>query len=480
MSVLEQPISSRKLAAILSADIAGYSALMGADEEGTVRKLRRVQEAVLPLVERFGGRIIDLAGDGILAEFPSAVRAVEGAAAIQARMEALNAESEPPMLFRIGVNVGDVIYDGERLYGDGINVAARLQAIAEAGGICISNKVHEEVRDRVGLHFQDIGERKLKNIARPIRAFSVVGTARIPLSGNHDAGKVSSTRTTRKRLAISTAVMTCAAAALYLGSGSRDWISRKVFSSSPNEHSRTSDTNPETRTRSDAPGNPSSVVIKQTLTTPGSNLLSKPAEAAPYLQAVQTDSATDRETHPASRREFSSADLARKESLDRQVARDPSNKSALSERGRLLTQYGEFAPALADFDHLILLDPNDLVSRNNRCWTRALKNDLEQALADCDEVLRQRPTFVDALDSRGLIHLKMGELRAAIADYTTALNLNPKHSSALYGRGLAWQRLGEKTQAQQDFADARSLSPAIDREYAELGLSEAKPASGLQ
>jgi adenylate cyclase len=174
MASPDQPPSTRKLAAILSADIAGYSALMSSDEEGTVRKLREVQEAVLPLIERFGGRVIDVAGDGILADFSSVVRAVESAAAVQSCMAELNAKSDPPMLFRIGVNVGDVIHEGERLYGDGINIAARLQAIAEPGGICISNKVHEEVRDRVNLAFKDIGDQDLKNIPRPVRAFSYV------------------------------------------------------------------------------------------------------------------------------------------------------------------------------------------------------------------------------------------------------------------------------------------------------------------
>src|SRR4051812_39571621 len=111
MALLDQTISTRKLAAILSADIAGYSALMNADEESTVRKLREVREAVLPNIERFDGRVIDLAGDGILAEFPSAVGAVESAAAIQSCMVNLNAKSDPPMLFRIGVNIGDVMYE---------------------------------------------------------------------------------------------------------------------------------------------------------------------------------------------------------------------------------------------------------------------------------------------------------------------------------------------------------------------------------
>ena len=191
MALLDQPVSSRKLAAILSADIAGYSALMSADEEGTVRKLGEVRQAVLPLIDQSGGRVIDLAGDGILAEFPSPVRAVESAAAVQSCMADLNAKSDPPMLFRIGVNVGDVIHEGERLYGDGINVAARLQAIAEPGGICISNKVHEEVRDRVKLAFKDMGDQDLKNISRPVRAFSAdLGASGLPQgTGNRDRSK---------------------------------------------------------------------------------------------------------------------------------------------------------------------------------------------------------------------------------------------------------------------------------------------------
>lgn len=164
---------------------------MSADEEGPVRKLREVREAVLPIIERFGGRVIDLAGDGILAEFPSAVRAVESAAAVQNCMAGLNTRSEPPMLFRIGVNVGDVIHKSERLYGDGINVAARLQAIAETGGICISNKVHEEVRDRVKLAFRDMGDQNLKNMPRPIRTLSADLTESGLTASAADRSKVS-------------------------------------------------------------------------------------------------------------------------------------------------------------------------------------------------------------------------------------------------------------------------------------------------
>jgi adenylate cyclase len=165
----------RRLSAILAADIAGYSALMGADEGRTVRDLKGHQGVVLPMVGEFGGRIIDTAGDGILAEFPSVVNAVKCAVAIQSKMAERNATIEPEhrMQFRVGIYIGDVVYDEARIYGDGINVAARLEGIAEAGGICISSKVYEEINGRINLPFEDIGEQQLKNIARPVRAYHV-------------------------------------------------------------------------------------------------------------------------------------------------------------------------------------------------------------------------------------------------------------------------------------------------------------------
>src|SRR6202011_2268879 len=166
---------SRRLAAILAADIAGYSALMGADEARTVRDLKGHQAVVLPVLGEFGGRIIDTAGDGILAEFASVVNAVKCAVAIQSNMAERNAAIEPEcrMQYRIGINIGDVIYDEARIYGDGINVAARLEGIAEPGGICISSKVYEEISGRIDLTYEDIGEQQLKNIARPVRAYRV-------------------------------------------------------------------------------------------------------------------------------------------------------------------------------------------------------------------------------------------------------------------------------------------------------------------
>jgi class 3 adenylate cyclase/pimeloyl-ACP methyl ester carboxylesterase len=167
--------TNRRLAAILAADISGYSCLMGEDEAATVRDLKAHQGVVLPLVGRYGGRIIDTAGDGILAEFPSVINATECAVEIQTIMATRNEAVPEPrrMRFRIGINLGDVIHDETRIYGDGINVAARLEGIAEPGGICISRQVFDQVSRSIKADFQALGPRTLKNIAHPVDVFAI-------------------------------------------------------------------------------------------------------------------------------------------------------------------------------------------------------------------------------------------------------------------------------------------------------------------
>ena len=169
----EEPSIKRWLAAILAADIAGYSRLMGQDEAATVHDLKGHQAVILPLVACHGGRIMDTAGDGILAVFRSVIGATQCAVEIQTVMAARNKEAPENrrMLFRIGINLGDVIHDETRIYGDGINVAARLEALAAPGGVLVSQSVHDQVRDRLDLVFEDLGERELKNIARPVRVY---------------------------------------------------------------------------------------------------------------------------------------------------------------------------------------------------------------------------------------------------------------------------------------------------------------------
>jgi class 3 adenylate cyclase/pimeloyl-ACP methyl ester carboxylesterase len=176
----ETPSIKRRLAAILAADIAGYSRLMGEDEAATVRDLKAHQAVVLPLVGRYGGRIIDTAGDGLLAEFPSVINATECAVEIQTVMAARNdgVPERRRMLFRIGINLGDVIHDEARIYGDGINVAARLEGIAEPGGICISRQVFDQVSRALKADFQALGPRTFKNITHPVDVFAIASPER--------------------------------------------------------------------------------------------------------------------------------------------------------------------------------------------------------------------------------------------------------------------------------------------------------------
>ena len=167
----EQPARvGRRLAAIVAADVAGYSRLMGLDEVGTARTLREHRKVTDALVAKHGGRLVKTTGDGVLLEFPSVVDAVECAVAVQAVMAQRN-EGIPQdrrMLFRIGINLGDILIEGDDILGDGVNVAARLEGIAEPGGMCVSSSAYEQVRGKIPVEFADLGEQNLKNIARPI------------------------------------------------------------------------------------------------------------------------------------------------------------------------------------------------------------------------------------------------------------------------------------------------------------------------
>jgi len=188
--------STRRLAAILAADVAGYSRLMGADEEGTLVRLKALRADLIdPTIARHNGRIVKTTGDGLLVEFASVVDAMRCATQWQAAMaEHVDARIE----WRIGVNLGDIIIDEGDIHGDGVNIAARLEAMAEPGGICISRTVHTETRGKLDFPVEDLGEQELKNIAQPVHVFRIgprasrphaAGTAAVPPGTHAPAGR---------------------------------------------------------------------------------------------------------------------------------------------------------------------------------------------------------------------------------------------------------------------------------------------------
>jgi adenylate cyclase len=173
----------RKLSAVLSADVKGYSRLMGKDEAGTVDRLKEYRSLMTGLIQQYRGRVVDSPGDNILAEFASVVDATECAVNIQEELRKTNSKlpDDRKMKFRIGINLGDVIEDGERIYGDGVNIAARIEGLADAGGICVTSNVYDQVKNKLPFMFEDTGVHPVKNITEPIHVYSL-------LSANYKAG----------------------------------------------------------------------------------------------------------------------------------------------------------------------------------------------------------------------------------------------------------------------------------------------------
>ncbi len=196
----------RKLAAILSADVTEYSRLMREDETATIKTLSTYREVIAGLVDQHHGRVVDAVGDNILAEFASVVDAVQGAIAIQKEIKSRNAQltDNRKMQFRIGINLGDLVVNGDRIYGDGVNIAARLEAMADPGGICISRTAYDQIEDKLPLGYEYLGEKPAKNIVKPIRAYRVLFEAESESikAESIQAGKesIDSTKTEKKRV----------------------------------------------------------------------------------------------------------------------------------------------------------------------------------------------------------------------------------------------------------------------------------------
>ena len=212
----------RKLTTILAADVVGYSALMAADEEATLQTLRTYRAVIDELTARHDGRLFNTAGDAVLLEFPSAVEAVRCAIAIQEDLGVRNAQlaDDHQMRFRIGINVGDVMIEGDDLFGDGVNVAARLEGLAEPGGVCISGSTFEQVKNKMSIGFEDIGPQAVKNIPQPVQSFKIVAG---PVTVTADALTTAAATGRRTGLGRRPAIAVAAAVLLFAVGGMAVW-----------------------------------------------------------------------------------------------------------------------------------------------------------------------------------------------------------------------------------------------------------------
>jgi TolB-like protein/class 3 adenylate cyclase len=182
--------AQRQLSAILAADVAGYSRLIGLDEEGTIARVKELRSTLIePKINEHRGRIVKTMGDGLLVQFGSVIDAVRCAVEVQREIAKQHGETDEDQRieFRMGINVGDIVIDGDDIYGDGVNIAARLEGLADPGGICISPGVYDQVRDKLDLSFEDTGEHELKNIARPMRVYRITGAPRVTIPASTGA-----------------------------------------------------------------------------------------------------------------------------------------------------------------------------------------------------------------------------------------------------------------------------------------------------
>ncbi len=469
----------RKIAAILSADVAGYSRLVAEDEEETLRRLTAYQGVFQDHISRAGGRIFNTAGDAVLAEFPSAVDAVRCAIDVQESIRTRNLAypQSRQMAFRMGLTIGDVVEQGTGdLLGDGVNVAARLQTLAKPGGICISKAMYDAVANKLSVRFIDLGAHELKNIPTPVNAYSV--QLEEPKGG--DAGASSGAPQVRSYalpLAIIGAMIIGGGVAAittgFLSSGTSDRPTQ-VVKTDTTAPEAASELAPAAVAETTAPPPDATVAPAPEAPEVTSVEEAKPADAPPETKAEEPKVAAlppDRSGDVAGMERLrvtrwrdckgddtdlaltgcralihdsgtSGADLAaahrqlgyaqRKkgeidasiESFSKSIEIDDTPQ-AHNDRGIAYLIKGRSNDAVVDFDRAIALDGNNGEAYNNRAWTNYKAGKFRDALADANRAVQLVSDKGYAWDTRGHIHEALGNRSSAIQDFEKAIVLDP-------------------------------------------------------
>ncbi len=280
------PNFRRKLSAIFMADVVGYSRLMGEDESDTLKTLSTYQEIMAGLIKQHRGRVVDAPGDAVLAEFSSVVDAVQCSVSVQKELEARNAElpENRRMQFRIGINLGDVIEEGDKIYGDGVNIAARLEALADPGGICVSKTAFDHIETKLPLGYEFMGEKAVKNIARPVKAYRVLLDPRVTVAGEITKEKTP-TAWPMKALVAAGLVMFVAAISLVIWQSG--WFTARPEKQAAPPSSQ-SPAPPPTQVAPSTPASPSPQALAPTKVRPVPKRADRPPVAPPPKSASPT------------------------------------------------------------------------------------------------------------------------------------------------------------------------------------------------
>lgn len=487
----------RKIAAILAADVAGYSRLVAEDEEETLRRLANYRAVIDDLIGRFGGRIFNTAGDAVLTEFQSAVDAVRCALDIQESLRARNAAypQSRHMTFRIGITIGDVVERDGDLLGDGVNIAARLQGLAPAGGIYVSRPVYEAVANKVSVQFADRGPQQLKNIPQRVHAYMLVADARAAASPALRAIP-SFLRSKWGALGL-VGLLMAGVGATYLAVQSP--IGRR-----PQEAARPSATaadRPEEKRLAAEPARPPEVApnvptVGSAKPAPSSSL--PPAEARPPEVDVVARADPDVRPHGAKAdrpatdptsstpvsppRDAAASEAVRKgywrdcriaeasENFEEIVAACSGLVETQSASGhelarveytlaRALSELGRVDDAIAAYTRAISITPA-ADSYNHRGIAFYDKGAFDRAVADYSEAIRLDGQHGEAFNNRAWTQFKTGKSRAALADADKAVQLLPSEAYAWDTRAHIHEALGNRSAAIRDFRKALALDPA--------------------
>lgn len=460
------------MAAILAADVVGYTRLVGDDEEDTLRRLETYKATFNDFITRFGGRVFSSAGDAILAEFKSAVDAVRCAIDVQESLRTRNLAypANRQMPFRIGITIGDIVERDGDLLGEGVNIAARLEGIAPPGGICISRSVHEAVADKISLKFEDAGQQQLRNIPEPVHAYTVSLDTRASISP--PVGKVPGANSARyNRIMMASTFIVLAAMGL----------SRLLKSETPEPHPNVARLAEESRPTAETVA-PQHVRVE-----------------TPDAQAPATSAAED----PQPTNEVSDGDAcadATKEDpaiaacsrlLEASGLSKSGKSTLLINRGAAYLNKGQYDAALTDLNEALTLTPNDEVAFYNRGATYFFKDQYDAAVEDLKRSAKLQPkhvktqyylgrtmhslsrydealayfnraisldaTYTDAWRFRGDTLLDKGQYADAIPEYNEAVRLDPNYGQAYRGRGITRYSQERLVEAVEDLSEAIRL-----------------------
>jgi class 3 adenylate cyclase/tetratricopeptide (TPR) repeat protein len=508
----------RKLTAILSADVKGYSRLMGQDEERTVRTLNAYRGIMRSLIQQHRGRVVDTPGDNLLAEFASVVDAVQCAVEIQQVLRAKNAvlPENRRMEFRIGINLGDVIEEGDSIYGNGVNIASRLEGLAEAGGICISGSAYEQIEDKLPLRYDYLGEHQVKNIAKPVRVYR----AQIePEAATEKKVKPRQWQRVAVSLVVSVVVVTAVIMIwkFYISPAPQPEIASKEKITAPL---------PEKPLATFPPS--AEVVPKEKVTPPSLKKALKPAvPPAPKVEVADEKSMDSiRKTQEQSKdleemrkkteealkeieklkkeigkgegekvsqekyaraiNKLDAVDWFKKgyalryrdknnqeamKAFDKAIEIDPNFAKAYAGRAAIYNEREQHQQALRESEQAIKLDPNHPWGFHTRGWAYIGLLNYQKAIEDLNKAIELDPNYAYAYGNRSWAYFMLKKYPQSLDDANKAIEINPDFSVGYFRRGMALASLNKSQDAINDFDKAIKLDPTFSRPYLFRGFA---------